>query len=222
MSDLVVGLDLGGTQIRTALADATGTILARHSLLTQAQEGPRAVLERIYEAIAAVIPSTGVAAIGVGAPGPTDPYQGVILVGPNLPGWRHVNLVKLLGTTFRTPVFVGNDANLAGLAEHRYGAGRGTRHMVYMTVSTGIGTGVIIDNRMLLGRQGLAAELGHMTIDVSVEQPGSPLLGTLEGLASGPNIAKRAQMALAAGIRTPLATCGPCSTRRHVPVMRLR
>jgi glucokinase len=204
MSDLVVGLDLGGTQIRTVLADATGAVLARHSILTQAQEGPDAVLERIYAAIAAVIPGTGVSAIGVGAPGPTDPYQGVILVGPNLPGWHHVNLVELLGTYFQVPVFVGNDANLAGLAEHRYGAGQGTRHMVYMTVSTGIGTGVIIDNRMLLGRQGLAAELGHMTIDVSVEQPGSPLLGTLEGLASGPSIAKRAQMALAAGAQSAI------------------
>jgi glucokinase len=200
MSDLVVGLDLGGTQIRTVLADATGTVLERHSTLTLAQEGPEAVLSRITASIAAVMPSTGVSAIGVGAPGPTDPYQGILLMGPNLPGWRNVNLVQLLGNHFQMPVFVGNDANLAGLAEHRYGAGQGSRHMVYITVSTGIGTGVIIDNRMLLGRQGLAAELGHMTIDVLVEEPG--LLGTLEGLASGPNMAKRAQMALAAGAQS--------------------
>jgi glucokinase len=186
------------------LADASGTLLARHTALTLADEGLDTVLARIDAAIAAVIPDDGVAAIGVGAPGPTDPYQGVILMGPNLPGWRNVNLREVLGTRFQTPVFVGNDANLAALAEHRYGAGRGVRHMVYITVSTGVGTGVIVDNRMLLGRQGLAAELGHMTIDASAEHrtKDKTLVGTLEGLASGPHIAERAQAALAAGAQS--------------------
>ena len=205
MSELVIGLDLGGTQIRTVLADASGKAVARHNALTLAQEGPSAVLQRIEAAIAAVMPHDGVAAIGVGAPGPTDPYEGVILMGPNLPGWRNVNLRELLGTRFSVPVYVGNDANLAGLAEHRYGAGQSVRHMVYITVSTGIGTGVIVDDRMLLGRQGLAAEIGHMTIDASVEGESSTdrtLIGTLEGLASGPHIAKRAQSALAAGAQS--------------------
>src|SRR5687767_5281395 len=124
MSELVVGLDLGGTQIRTVLADAAGTMLARQSALTLADEGPDAVMARIDAAIASVMPGTsisggGVAAIGVGAPGPTDPYQGVILMGPNLPGWRNVNLREVLGARIRVPVFVGNDANLAALAEHR-------------------------------------------------------------------------------------------------------
>ena len=202
MSELVIGLDLGGTQIRTVLADATGKALLRHTALTLAHEGQAAVQQRIEAAVAAVMPASGVAAIGVGAPGPTDPYQGVLIMGPNLPGWRNVNLREVLGKRFNAPVFVGNDANLAGLAEHRYGAGQGVSHMVYITVSTGIGSGVIVDNRMLLGRQGLAAEIGHMTIDATVE--GEPegdhsIIGTLEGLASGPHIAKRAQRALAAG-----------------------
>jgi glucokinase len=115
-------------------------------------------------------------------------------------------LQDLISARFHKPVFVGNDANVAGLAEHRYGAGQGTRHMVYITVSTGIGAGVIVDHHMLLGRQGLAAELGHMTIDFSSEKPAPKagagferVIGTLEGLASGPNLAKRAQLALAAG-----------------------
>ena len=205
MSELVVGLDLGGTQIRTVLADVAGKVLARHSALTLAYEGQDAVLGRIEAAIAAVIPADGVAAIGVGAPGPTNPYLGEILMGPNLPGWRNVSLRDLINARFQVPVFVGNDANLAGLAEHRYGAGQGVRHMVYITVSTGIGTGVIVDERMLLGRQGLAAEIGHMTIDASMEDSGDAsvkTVGTLEGLASGPNIAKRAQAALAAGAKS--------------------
>ncbi len=205
MSKLVVGVDLGGTQIRTVLADASGNGLARHSALTLAQEGPAAVLQRIYDAVDAVLPAEGVAAIAVGAPGPTDPYRAVILMGPNLPGWRNVNLGELISARYQVPAFVGNDANLAGLAEHRYGAGRGVSHMIYITVSTGIGSGVIIDNRMLLGRQGLAAEVGHMTIDASSEDDaalGGAIIGTLEGLASGPHIAKRAQAALAAGAQS--------------------
>lgn len=205
MSELVIGVDLGGTQIRTVLANASGKILARHSALTLAEEGPAAVLNRIYAAIEAVMPDGRVSAIGVGAPGPTDPYHGVVLMGPNLPGWRNVNLRELIHSRFQTSVFVGNDANVAALAEHRYGAGQDVRHMVYMTVSTGIGTGVIVDGRMLLGRQGLAAEIGHMTIDASDEQDDGKdrtLIGTLEGLASGPNIARRAQAALAAGAQS--------------------
>jgi glucokinase len=209
MSDLVIGLDLGGTQIRTILSDVSGKAIARHSALTIAKEGPDAVLQRIFAAIEAVMPAEGVAAIGVGAPGPTDPYLGMVLMGPNLPGWHNVKLADLISARFHKPVFVGNDANLAGLAEHRYGAGQGVRHLVYITVSTGIGTGVIVDNRMLLGRQGLAAEIGHMTIDATAEENASktgigidPIIGTLEGLASGPNLARRAQAALAAGAQS--------------------
>jgi glucokinase len=205
MSELVIGLDLGGTQIRTVLADEQGKLVDRHTVLTKADEGPDAVLKRIDAAIAAVIAGRQVAAIGAGVPGPTDPYRGVILMGPNLPGWRNVNLSEILGNRFQVPVFVGNDANLAGLAEHRYGAGQGVRHMVYMTVSTGIGTGVIVDNHMLLGRQGLAAEIGHMTIDAYIEESGElkdTIIGTLEGLASGPNIARRARAALASGAQS--------------------
>jgi glucokinase len=199
MTELVVGLDLGGTQIRTVLADQSGKVYVRETILTQAHEGPNSVLARIRRAIEVVLPQGPVLSIGAGTPGPTDPYQGVLLMGPNLPGWRNVNLREELGSYFQVPVYVGNDANLAGLAEHRYGAGRGVSHMVYITVSTGIGTGVIIDGRMLLGRQGLAAELGHMTIDAEIEQHGDNVVGTLEGLSSGPNIARRAQALLRNG-----------------------
>jgi glucokinase len=122
-------------------------------------------------------------------------------MGPNLPNWRNVNMRQELAT-FGVPVYVGNDANLAGLAEHRYGAGRGSRHMIYITVSTGIGTGVIVEDRLLLGVRGLAAEMGHLTIDAAAEASGDALVGTLEGLASGPNIARRAQLALRQGAKS--------------------
>lgn len=195
----MIGVDLGGTQIRAVLADRSGQIHAREAMLTKAHEGPEAVLARIYQAIDAVTGDAPVTALGIGAPGPTDPYQGVVLMGPNLRGWRNVKLGDLLANRFQVPVYVGNDANLAGLAEHRYGAGQGVAHMVYMTVSTGIGTSVIIDHRMLLGTRGLAAEIGHTTIDAAAEQEGDNVVGTLEGLASGPNIARRAKEGLRQG-----------------------
>jgi glucokinase len=201
MAELVIGLDLGGTQIRTVLADMNGVMLARRSELTLAHEGPHAVLQRIRANVIEVRQEHAIQAIGIGVPGPTDPYEGVILMGPNLPGWRNVNMRQELAS-FGVPVHVGNDANLAGLAEHRYGAGRGSRHMIYITVSTGIGTGVIVENRLLLGARGLAAEMGHITIDVTAESGADAIVGTLEGLASGPNIARRAQAALRLGAKS--------------------
>jgi glucokinase len=113
--------------------------------------------------------------------------------------WHNIPLRRLLVQRFEVPVFIGNDANLAGLAEYRYGAGRRSSHMIYITVSTGIGGGIISGKRLLLGRQGLAAEIGHVTIDYSGEQEGRHEIGTLEGLASGPNLGRRARRALAGG-----------------------
>ncbi len=195
----VIGVDLGGTQIRVVRADLDGKVQERRAVLTLAAEGPRAVLERIRALIESVRGAEPIQAIAMGVPGPTDPYRGILLVGPNLPGWRDVNVVEELGAHFDAPIYVGNDANLAGLAEHRFGAGAGFRHMVYITQSTGIGTGVIIDGRMLLGRGGLGAEVGHTTIDLAADSPEDNLVGTLEGLTSGPSIARRARVALRAG-----------------------
>jgi len=199
MTIQLVGVDLGGTQIRAALANSDGIMQRRVSTLTLADEGPEAVIERICEQIDLAKEGSPIAAVGLGAPGPTDPYEGVVLVGPNLPGWHNVPLRQILSRRFGVPVYIGNDANVAGLAEFRYGAGRKTSHMIYITVSTGIGGGVIINKRLLLGRQGLAAEIGHITIDLSGEMAGRSEVGTLEGLASGPNLARRARQALMAG-----------------------
>lgn len=200
----MVGVDLGGTQIRAALASTDGVMLSRVATLTLADEGPDAVIERICEQIELAKEGQTIAAIGLGAPGPTDPYEGVVLVAPNMPGWRNIPLRQVLARRFGVPVFIGNDANVAGLAEYRYGAGRKSSHMIYITVSTGIGGGIISGKRLLLGRQGLAAEIGHITIDYSGEQEGRHEVGTLEGLASGPNLARRVRQALATGAQSIL------------------
>lgn len=196
----IIGVDLGGTQIRAVAADLNGKIVNRKATLTLASEGPDAVIERIQEQILLAADGEPFDAIGIGAPGPTDPFAGLVLMGPNLPGWDHTPLRDLLADRFDVPVFLGNDANLAGLAEHHYGAGRGVAHMIYITVSTGIGGGVIVNNRLLLGHRGLAGEIGHITLDIQAEHQAPGVVGTLEGMASGPNIARRAQRALVSGV----------------------
>ena len=197
----VVAVDLGGTNIRAAIfptAEAKPTAIARAPTL--AAEGPEAVIDRIIAAIQEVASGIeGGMRIGLGAPGPLDPKRGLVIEAPNLPGWVNIPLRDRLEQHFECPVALGNDANLAGLGEWRHGAGRGAHNLLYLTLSTGIGGGVIVDNRLLVGAHGLAAELGHMTV-----RPDGPLCGCgqrghLEAVASGPAIARRAHERLAAG-----------------------
>lgn len=203
---LIIGVDLGGTQIRAALADAQGKIIQRVSQPTIADEGPEAVLGRIKEAIRRVLPAEigRVSAIGFAAPGPLDPWKGIIMDAPNLPGWKNVPLKDLMGEEFDLPVFVGNDANLAALAEQRFGAGQGAADLIYITVSTGIGGGIIAHNRLLLGAQGFAAEVGHHTIEAHGPRCNCGNIGCLEALAAGPAIARRARELIKDGAETAI------------------
>jgi glucokinase len=202
MAPLIVAVDLGGTQTRAALCGADGQIFRRVARLTEAKEGTDAVMGRIYEAISEAIgdaPLAEVAGIGIGAPGPVNPTTGVVREAPNLPGWQDVPLRTLISERFARPTFLGNDANLAGLAEYLYGAGRGIRDMIYLTISTGIGSGIIVDGRMLLGTEGLAGEAGHMIILPDGPVCGCGAHGCLEALAAGPAIARDVVMRIKSG-----------------------
>jgi glucokinase len=200
---LVIGVDLGGTQIRTAVLRGA-TLLSRINILTGANTQPDNVLPRMYEAIQEALDKANVslgqvAGIGVAAPGPLDSKTGIVFSPPNLPGWNGIPLRNLLAERFQTPIYVDNDANAAGLGEYMFGAGQGSRHMVYMTVSTGIGGGVIADGKLLRGANGTAGELGHMTIDWHGERCTCGNIGCLEYIASGTGIARRANEAIQAG-----------------------
>jgi glucokinase len=199
----IVSVDLGGTHIRAALFPAfEPTPATQTKIETLAPEGPDAVIERIAKTIESQIPDNidkDQIRIGIGAPGPLDPATGVILEAPNLPGWQNVPLVERMQTRFDCPVLLGNDANMAALAEWRFGAGTGTQHLVYLTISTGIGGGVISDGRLLTGAHGYAGELGHMTISLDGPHCGCGQNGHVEALAAGPAIARRANEKLAAG-----------------------
>ena len=198
---LIAALDLGGTQIRTALYEDGGRLVARYACPTRADEGREAVLNRIIQSLERIIAEAPgpVTAIGVGAPGPLDPWGGVILDAPNLPGWQKVPLRQVLSERFGVPVAVGNDANVAALAEHRFGAGKGFDHIIYITVSTGIGGGIIMDGKLLLGARGLAVEVGHIIVEPEGPPCGCGSRGCMEAVASGTAIAREAKRRLRAG-----------------------
>jgi len=195
MSEVIIAVDLGGTRIRSARLNARMEIEARHEMLTEDHRGVEATLERMKEMIRMVWPSDGsvVSGIGISAPGPLNPMTGVIVAPPNLEGWYNVPLASILRDEFRIPVFVGNDANVAGLAEAVMGAARGCRHVIFITVSTGIGSGMICDGKMLLGKVGLAAEAGHTILIVDDR------VSSLEKEAAGPAIARKARERIEAG-----------------------
>lgn len=196
---LTVGIDLGGTQVRAGLAQ-DGQVLARASRPTDVAGGPRAIIAQFEALVAEVASRAGgrpLAGIGVSAPGPLDSASGVVLGIPTLPGWQDFPLREVMATRFGLPVIVENDGLAAAFGEWRFGAGRGVDHLVYVTVSTGIGGGVIADGRLLRGRRGMAGHVGHMRL--ATEGPRCPCgtIGCFEAFASGTALGERARLAAA-------------------------
>src|SRR6266571_6804000 len=207
---LVIGVDLGGTQIRTAVLHGPN-MLSRVSSLIGKDPAPERIIPHMFTTVEEALEQAGtklnqIAGIGVATPGPMDYKTGVILAPPNLPGWERVPLRDLFIEHFHIPVFVENDANAGGLGEHMFGAGRGCNNIVYLTISTGIGGGVIIDGKLLEGVSGTAGEVGHMTIDWHGERCPCGNLGCLEYIASGTSIARKANEAIQAGEGIELLT----------------
>jgi glucokinase len=143
--------------------------------------------------------------VGVAAPGPIGTKSGVVTAPPNLPGWQDVPLAELIQDRLSLPTSLENDANAAALAEHRFGAGRGAQHLIYVTASTGIGGGFVLDDRLYRGATGAAAEVGHMTILPRGPLCGCGNRGCLEALASGTAIAREARERVDRGAPTLIA-----------------
>jgi glucokinase len=209
----VIGIDLGGTKIRSIVANAAGAILGEDVRPTESEGGVGVVLGRMVESARAAVAASGltpsaIVAAGVTAPGTVDFDQGVLHQPPNLhgPGWDDgVPLARLLADRLDWPVFLENDANAAAYGEWRHGAGVGLRDMIYLTVSTGIGAGLILNGQLYRGADGAAGELGHMTIDVNGPLHNCGMVGCLEVLASGTAIGRMAHEAVAAGRSEALA-----------------
>lgn len=206
MVGYVVGIDLGGTKIATGIADSTGALISRFTVPTKAFAGHEVVVRQIIETIYQVIHDAKVntdevKAIGIGSPGPLDTGTGVVLGAPNL-GWHNVPLARLISEEVGIPVYLDNDANLAALGELRFGAGRGTKNMFYVTWSTGIGGGIIMNGQVYRGGWGSAGEVGHMIMVEGGPLCGCGKRGCLEALASGRAIARRAVEKVKEGART--------------------
>jgi glucokinase len=207
---IVAAIDLGGTKIRTLVVDRGGQVRGLDHRPTEAELGPEAVVERIVASVeqalaAATLELEDLAGIGVAAPGPIAFERGAILEAPNLPGWNDVPLAGLLSQRFGRPAVLENDANAAAIGEHRFGAGRGVDQMIYLTISTGIGGGLILNGRLYRGVDGTAGELGHIVIDERGPLDDCGLRGCLEVLASGTAIARMGQEAAVAGASPLLA-----------------
>ncbi len=216
MSGLALGIDLGGTELRAGLVTPQGEVIARRQTATDAQGGPQAVVAQMLRLIEEL--GGAPSGIGVAAPGPLDPIAGICIAPPTLYRWHNVPLAAMLAERTGLPTRLENDAIAAALGEFRAGAGAGLRHLVYVTVSTGIGGGVIENGRLLHGRRGMAAEIGHMTL-----VPGGPLCscggrGCWEALACGSALAQAAQAAIASGAATLLRELadGQPVSGRHV------
>jgi glucokinase len=201
---IIIALDIGGTQIRGA-AFRRGSIDPIKQQKTNTR-GDGEVFERICDLIQAIWPEhESVQTIVIALPGPLNPETGVIYSAPNIPSWHSFPIGPELEKRFGVPVKIGNDANLAALGEWHFGAGQGHHHVLYITISTGIGGGVINDGRLLLGTRGLAAEIGHITVDPSGPICSCGQYGHLESFASGPAIARYTREQIAAGVKSSLA-----------------
>lgn len=201
---LYAGVDLGGTKILVLVAGEDGRVVADVRVPTLATQGPESVQTRIVDAVAQAASECGIStkdlrALGVSAPGPIDSAEGVITDPPNLPGWHNVPLARILQRRLGVPALLENDANCSAVGEHSFGVGRGYRHMIFVTISTGIGGGIIIDNELYAGASGAAGEVGHIGVSPDGPVCGAGHVGCLEAFASGTAIAARAREAVARG-----------------------
>jgi len=204
------------------VGDERGGLLARRRRPTRSSGDAERDLAEIADEARAVCAESGLAlaslrGVGVSVPGPLDPERGVLLDPPNLAGWREVPIRRLLEASLGLPVQVENDANAAALAEHRFGAGRGFRHLAYLTMSTGVGAGLVLDGKLYAGRQGMAGEVGHAPVEWDGEPCACGLRGCLEAYVGGAAWTRRLARTTPAGSRVAALAGSPERARpEHV------
>jgi glucokinase len=216
---LAIGIDLGGSQVRVALVQTDGTVLRKEVEPTDVSGGPTVVLKqfaRLIDRISASETSGEVSCVGIAAPGPLDSETGTILHIPTLPGWEEFPLRDVLARQLGLPVLLEGDAIAAAYGEWQFGAGRGLRNLVYVTVSTGIGGGAVVDGRLLRGRRGMAGHIGHIRLAQNGPRCSCGAAGCFEALAAGTALARRARQVIA---ETPSAL--PCISGAEIDARRV-
>jgi len=209
VGEILAGVDLGGTYIKTALITLSGEIYHKTEVPSDSERGPDTVIENICSSIRTVLKESGktvkdLKGIGIGSPGPLNTKTGVVLHAVNLPGWINVPLRRRVQDTFGVPTHLENDANAAAFGEYWRGAGRGASIMVAYTLGTGVGGGVVLWGRLLRGTNDCGAELGHVTIIPDGERCSCGNYGCLEAYASASALVRRTRAKLSAGAESIL------------------
>jgi glucokinase len=200
---LTIAIDIGGTHIRAAAYEPDSTKPIAHNKTRTLAKEP-GVFDRLVQAVESIWQEGQVSSIGIASPGPLDPRSGTILDTPNIPQWKNFPVGPKLSERFGVPVYLDNDANMAAFGEWHFGAGKGHPDMVYLTISTGIGGGVVSNNRLVQGYRGMGAELGHMMIDPNGPLCGCGHPGHVESFCSGPAIVRHVKEQLSAGQKSTL------------------
>jgi glucokinase len=217
---ILAGVDIGGTKCAVCLGRVSnGEVQIMAKVRFPTPESPQLTLFSIVQQLKGLRTSEKVVpeAIGISCGGPLDSRQGLVLSPPNLPGWDEVDVVSPLEQEFRVPTGLQNDANAGALAEWRWGAGRGTRNMVFLTFGTGMGAGLILDGKLYSGASDLAGEVGHIRLEHSGPM-GYGKAGSFEGFCSGGGIARLAKSAAEEAIAhgRPPAYCDNLEDLRNV------
>ncbi len=203
-----IGIDVGGTNVKIALVDNKGKIIYSNSIPTRAEMGYEYTINNMKEAITELIKETksdpkNIESIGFGFPGQIDYQKGIVRLAPNIPGWVNVPIAEIMEKEFGIPTRVDNDVRCAALGELNYGAGQGCDNLICITVGTGIGSGLVINGKLVRGASNAAGEIGHIKLDMN----GGPLCGCgdrgcLEAFASGPSIVALAEEYIKGGKST--------------------
>lgn len=201
---LIIGIDIGGSKISVVLARKDGTILEKKELATRYRSEAKTSVKEILDTINLILfqhrySASDIIGMGVTAPGAVEPDKGIIPESPNLPGWKGIKIQQILKKKFHRPVFISNDAKAAAWAERLFGAGKKVDNFVYVTVSTGIGSGIVMNGALLTGPSFSAGEIGHTTIMPGGPQCNCGKRGCLEALSSGTAIAAQAKRIIEAG-----------------------
>ena len=185
-----IAIDIGASRMRAGSYTIKSIEPIQYNQIPTRSEG-MPIEDRLVNLIESVWPEDyEVKSIAAACPGPLDPINGIIVEPPNIPEWRYFPIQEFLQSTFDIPTAINNDANLAAYGEWTFGAGKGHSNLIYLTISTGIGGGIIIDNKLLSGVAGYAGEVGHMTINPQGPVCSCGKVGHLEAIASGPSIVR--------------------------------
>ena len=201
-----IGIDVGGTNVKIALVDDKGSILYSNSVPTRAEMGYEYTVNNIKQAIRDLMSETkvtGIEGIGFDFPGQIDYKNGIVRLAPNIPGWVNIPIAKIIEDEFKIPTRIDNDVHCAALGELNFGAGKGCENFICMTVGTGIGSGIVINGKLVRGASNAAGELGHIKLQMH-EGPlcGCGDHGCLEAFASGPSIVAMAEEYILGGKST--------------------